>query len=86
MKSLIRIFAIVPVALFLLAMYSVFFAPPEPVFGSPDKAAVIARLNHSYTVAAYSITWAIQLGYLAWLGLKSIAQKREAARAHRSVR
>jgi hypothetical protein len=25
-----------------------------------------AILNHEFTVAAYVITWAIQLGYLAW--------------------
>jgi len=86
MKLLIRIFTIVPVALFLIAAYCVFFAPPEPAFNSPDKAAMITRLNHLYTVAAYSITWAIQLGYVAWLGLKSTAQKQEAARGHRSAR
>jgi hypothetical protein len=86
MKPVIRIFTIVPVALFLVAFYCVMFAPPEPVFGSPDKAAVVARLNHLYTVAAYSITWAIQLGYLAWLGLKSVAQKQEAVRARRPAR
>jgi hypothetical protein len=36
-------------------------------------------LDHEFTVAAYVITWAVQLGYLAWLGLKWRAQKREAA-------
>lgn len=86
MKSLIRIFAIVPVALFLVAAYCVFFAPAEPAFNAPDKVAVVARLNHLYTVAAYSITWAIQLGYVAWLGLKSIAQKQEAVRSRHPVR
>lgn len=86
MKALIKIFAIVPVALFLIALYCVMFAPTEPTFGSPDKAAVVARLNHLYTIAAYSITWAIQLGYLAWLGLKSIAQKEAAAGARRISR
>jgi threonine/homoserine/homoserine lactone efflux protein len=39
-----------------------------------------AILDHQFTVAAYVITWAIQLGYLAWLGLKWRAQKREADR------
>jgi hypothetical protein len=28
------------------------------------------RLNHEFTVAAYAITWLIQLGYLALLGRK----------------
>ena len=38
-----------------------------------------AILDHQYTVAAYVITWAIQIGYLAWLGLKWRAQRRAAA-------
>ena len=38
-----------------------------------------AILDHEFTVAAYVITWAVQLGYLAWLGMKWRAQKREAA-------
>ena len=86
MKPLFRIFTIVPVALFLVAVYCVFFAPPEPAFNAPDKEAVVARLNHLYTVAAYSITWAIQLGYVARLGLKRSAQKQEATRANRAMR
>jgi threonine/homoserine/homoserine lactone efflux protein len=39
-----------------------------------------ALLDHQFVVAAYSVTWIIQLGYLAWLALKWRAQKREAAR------
>ena len=27
-----------------------------------------AILDHQFVVAAYTITWVIQLGYLAWLG------------------
>jgi len=42
-----------------------------------------AILDHQFLVAAYAITWAIQLGYLAWLGLRWRAQKRQAARARR---
>jgi hypothetical protein len=83
MKSLIKLFAVVPVALFLVAAYSIFFAPHEPAFNAPDKAAVVAQLNHSFTVASYSITWAIQLGYLAWLAIKSLGQKQEAERSAR---
>lgn len=39
-----------------------------------DRAAM---LDHEFRVAAYVITWVIQLGYLAWLGLKwrSLRQK-----------
>lgn len=48
-----------------------------------DTSAVI---DHQFTVAAYAITWAIQLGYVAWLGLRWRAQKRDAARVSRDVR
>lgn len=43
-----------------------------------------AILDHQFTVAAYIVTWVIQLGYVAWLGLKWRAQKRAAARSQRS--
>jgi hypothetical protein len=39
-----------------------------------------ALLDHQFVVAAYVITWTIQLGYVAWLALKGRAQKRAAAR------
>jgi threonine/homoserine/homoserine lactone efflux protein len=39
-----------------------------------------ALLDHQFVVAAYSVTWIIQLGYLVWLAFKWRAQKREAAR------
>lgn len=42
-----------------------------------EQAAI---LDHQFRVAAYVVTWTIQLGYLAWLGTKWRAQKREAAR------
>jgi threonine/homoserine/homoserine lactone efflux protein len=45
-----------------------------------------AILDHQLVDAAYSVTWIIQLGYLAWLGLKWRAQKREAARHVRNPR
>jgi hypothetical protein len=45
-----------------------------------------AILDHQFTVAAYVVTWTIQLGYLAWLGLRWRAQKREAARSGRNLR
>ncbi len=61
----------VPIALFGRVAYLVLFAP------SPDPAS----LDHSFRQAAYTITWAIQLGYVAWLGLKWRAQKRAAQRA-----
>jgi hypothetical protein len=45
-----------------------------------------AILDHQFLVAAYAITWTIQLGYLAWLGLRWRAQKRAAARLVRNPR
>ena len=45
-----------------------------------------AILDHQFTVAAYVVTWVIQLGYVAWLGLKWRAQKRDAARSQKSTR
>jgi hypothetical protein len=45
-----------------------------------------AILDHQFTVAAYAVTWVIQLGYLAWLGLKWRAQKREVERSKRGPR
>ena len=35
-----------------------------------------AILDHQFLVAAYAVTWILQLGYLAWLGLRWRAQKR----------
>jgi hypothetical protein len=37
-----------------------------------------ATLNHQFTVAAYVVTWVIQLSYLAFLGLKWRTEKRKA--------
>jgi hypothetical protein len=45
-----------------------------------------AILDHQFVVAAYCITWALQLGYVAWLGLKWRAQKRNAVRVRRNPR
>jgi hypothetical protein len=45
-----------------------------------EQAAI---LDHKFVIAAYTVTWVIQLGYLAWLGLKWRAQKRDAARLRR---
>jgi hypothetical protein len=38
-----------------------------------------AILDHQFTVAAYAITWAIQLGYVAWLAFRWRAQSRAGA-------
>jgi hypothetical protein len=46
-----------------------------------DQAAV---LDHQFVAAAYCVTWAIQLSYLLWLGLKWRAQKRNAGSSPRN--
>jgi len=40
----------------------------------------VAILDHQFRVAAYVMTWAIQIAYLAWLGLKWRSIKRDAKR------
>ncbi len=45
-----------------------------------------AILDHQFVVAAYTVTWVIQLSYLAWLCMKWRAQKRNAARSNRTPR
>ncbi len=46
----------------------------------------VAVLDHKFVVAAYVITWALQLGYLAWLGLKWRAEKRSSERRAQQAR
>jgi hypothetical protein len=43
-------------------------------------------IDHQYTVAAYIVTWTLQLGYLVWLLFKWRAQKREEERLNRNSR
>jgi hypothetical protein len=40
-------------------------------------------LDHQFVFAAYTVTWAIQLGYLTFLGLKWRAEKRKARSSNR---
>jgi hypothetical protein len=40
----------------------------------------VAILDHQFRVAAYVVTWVIQLGYLAWLAFKWRSEKRDARR------
>ena len=48
-----------------------------------EQAAI---LDHQFVIAAYTVTWVLQLGYLAWLGLKWRAEKRNAQRRQQSLR
>jgi hypothetical protein len=69
-KILFQLVGVVALALFVRAAYLVLAAPPDPAFGTANHDVVIARLDHVFRQAAYSIAWAIQLGYLAWVGRK----------------
>lgn len=53
----------------------------------PAYAVSIAQvIDHHFVVAAYTVTWAVQLSYLTWLGLKWRGQKRAADRLERGSR
>jgi hypothetical protein len=45
-----------------------------------------ATLDHQFVVAAYCVTWALQLGYLTYLGLRWRAEKRDAERRTHETR
>jgi hypothetical protein len=76
-KLAIGLLFALPVALLGWACFLILFAPSEPPadwmrqMSVVDHDALVAHLDHLYLVAAYAVTWAIQLGYLAWLGLRS---------------
>lgn len=65
-----------PAALLAWSCYLVLSGPPQPVFGwqsqmsAAEHDAILAVLGHKFTIAAFAVTWAIQLGYLAWLWMK----------------
>jgi hypothetical protein len=45
-----------------------------------------AILNHEFTVAAYTVTWVIQLAYLAFLAIKWRSEKRSSEARNRGRR
>lgn len=49
-----------------------FWATHPPAY-AVDLAQVI---DHHFVVAAYTVTWVIQLSYVTWLALKWRSQKR----------
>lgn len=75
---------VVPLALLVWTFHLIFSAPPSDWNQNLTPAqmdAAAALRDHLYMQAAYTVTWAIQLGYLAWIGMKWRAQKQEARRA-----
>jgi hypothetical protein len=77
-KIAIGFFIAVPIVLLGWVYYRAFCVSPDT-----DPRTI---LDYRFTGAAYAITWVIQLGYLAWLGFKWRAQKRDAARNIRDTR
>ena len=69
-KLFFSLLAVLSAALFVRVAWLVLSGPPEPTLTAPNHDAIVAQLNHMFRQAAYSITWAIQLGYVAWLGFK----------------
>jgi hypothetical protein len=69
----------VPLALLAWTAHLILSAPATDWNQNPTAAeldAAAAMRDHLYMQAAYTITWAIQLGYVAWLFMKWRAQKR----------
>ena len=77
-KLAIALFTAAVVALYIWAYYWAF-----DLFHFASRSAAI---DHHFVVAAYTVTWTIQLGYLIWLGLKWRSQQREAISATRDRR
>lgn len=82
-KIAARIAAIVPIALLGWAIYTLLTAPPEPPgdwrlhMTQEQHDLMVAPIDHAYRMAAYTVTWAIQLGYLAYMGMKWAGQEGE---------
>ena len=80
-KSLSILLTLLSVGLAAGAVYLIASAPPEPPPDWPahmamqQHAILVAPIDHAYRVAAYLITWAIQVGYLGWLAIKWRAPK-----------
>jgi hypothetical protein len=66
-KAAIALYAAASAALFAWFYYWAFYLAP----GSDEKSI----LDHRFVVAAYAITWVVQLSYLSWLAAKWNTQK-----------
>jgi hypothetical protein len=86
-KNIALALAVVPLALFVWAALSLLTAPPEPPgdwrlhMTQEQHDLMVAPIDHAYRVAAYVVTWAIQLGYLAWIGIKWSTQTQNESRS-----
>jgi hypothetical protein len=78
-KLALGIIVAVPLALLAWTAHLILSAPSYDWNANATSAqldAAAALRDHLYMQAAYTITWAIQLGYVAWLFMKWWAQKR----------
>jgi hypothetical protein len=84
-KEVIMSRMIIPLALIAAAALfgGAFFWATHP----PAYAVSLAQVvDHHFVVAAYAVTWTIQLSYLSWLGLKWARQVRAAERLDHASR
>ena len=74
-KLAVTVFAAAVVALLGWAFYQAVYVTPhlDPL----DQA------NHLFLIAAYTVTWLLQLGYLAFLGARWQAQRRGGSKTRR---
>ncbi len=73
---------IVPLAIvyaFALFGCAYLWATPPPAYA----VSIEQIIDHHFVVAAYTVTWTIQLSYLTWLGLKWTSQIPTAQRSDR---
>jgi threonine/homoserine/homoserine lactone efflux protein len=71
---------IIPLAIFVAAALfggAYFWATHPPAYA----VSVAQVIDHHFVVAAFTVTWTVQLSYLTWLGLKWRSQKRDEERA-----
>ena len=72
-KTLSTLLALGAAGLAAWSLYLLASAPAEPAadwrahMSDQQHALLTAPIDHAYRVAAYFITWAIQLGYVAWM-------------------
>ena len=75
-KIIVAILWIVPLALFGWAAQCLLSAPDSPPLDwrahmtADQYNAVIQQLMIDYRNAAYIVTWAVQLAYVGWLGVR----------------
>lgn len=76
---------IIPLAILVAAALfggAYFWATHPPAYA----VSVAQVIDHHFVVAAFTVTWVVQLSYLTWLALKWREQKRAEERLDRGSR